>query len=39
MAENAKLTSAEQIVVKFTGDSGDGMQLIVNQLTPGSIGR
>ncbi|MEA3545409.1 MAG: 2-oxoacid:acceptor oxidoreductase subunit alpha [Thermodesulfobacteriota bacterium] len=33
MAENAKLTSAEQIVVKFTGDSGDGMQLIGNQLT------
>lgn len=33
MAENAKLMSAEQIVVKFTGDSGDGMQLIGNQLT------
>ena len=33
MAENAKLTSAEQIVIKFTGDSGDGMQLIGNQLT------
>ncbi|MEA3464863.1 MAG: 2-oxoacid:acceptor oxidoreductase subunit alpha [Thermodesulfobacteriota bacterium] len=33
MAENTKLTSAEQIVVKFTGDSGDGMQLIGNQLT------
>ncbi len=33
MAENAKLTSTEQIVVKFTGDSGDGMQLIGNQLT------
>lgn len=33
MAENAKLTKTEQIVVKFTGDSGDGMQLIGNQLT------
>jgi len=33
MAENAKLTKAEQIVIKFTGDSGDGMQLIGNQLT------
>ena len=33
MAENAKLTSAEQIVIKFTGDSGDGMQLIGNQIT------
>jgi 2-oxoglutarate ferredoxin oxidoreductase subunit alpha len=33
MAENAKLTKSEQIVVKFAGDSGDGMQLIGNQLT------
>ncbi len=33
MAENAKLTSTEQIVIKFTGDSGDGMQLIGNQIT------
>lgn len=29
----AKLRKAEQIVVKFVGDSGDGMQLIGNQLT------
>lgn len=33
MAEHAKLTKSEQIVVKFVGDSGDGMQLIGNQLT------
>ena len=33
MAKNAKVIELEEVVVKFAGDSGDGMQLTGSQFS------
>ncbi len=38
MLEEAKVKTAEKVVVRFTGDSGDGMQLVGNIFTNVSAG-